>query len=112
MQTTCFKCVIQCQSVKGLPKCIGSHLKPPLRIISGMTLSLSLSLPPSLPHTHTHTYRGSYLGQLYRGEPQTKSWSQLVPGQVSIHLMEGEGREWKLAAFKKDKVRSEYMELN
>ena len=65
---------------------------------------------------HTYTYRVSYLGQLYRGEPQTKSWSQLIPGQVSIHLLEGEGRaagEWKLAAFKKDKVRSEYvMEQN
>ena len=66
----------------------------------------ALSLSLSLTHTHTHTHSRSFVGQLYRGEAQTKSWSLIVSGHVTIRLVEGEeaAGEWKLAAFKKDKV--------
>ena len=58
-------------------------------------------------HTHTHTqlHSASFVGQLYRGESQTKSWSLVVSGHVTLRLVEGSGSgDWKLTAFKKDKV--------
>lgn len=45
-----------------------------------------------------------FVGQLFKGDPKSKSWTPLVNGQVGVSLRQVGKGEWMIVAVKKEKV--------